>query len=427
MTEAGDLEPQLAELIRREVVQVPPAPATGLQLWERSAAVGANGGAPAIVDLALAAVAEDPALGERLLAFAAAAAAAAPGSGSAARAPGGRDGAGGASVADAAAVIAASGLDVGGVAVAVALGAEVTGPGALAPLRRKAWRQSLVGALCCARLGERRGIDRREAFVCGLLHDVGRMVALAAFEEILARTHDRRVLSAAQWEAAMNRFHVDVGLVTATRWRLPPSVSTVIASHHRPELAGRHREMAELVLVGDAIADVLEQHARVLPAELAGAVAAAGSDGQRLVDRLVSELPPFIAAATEAAALPRDRAAPPAAGAVAAAGSQIRVTPSALAGGLRPASFPVQVLRSSGALEYRSSYATAEGIAFHGAHPVDEQTLVRLRVAAPRSLETWATVVLCAPEGETFRIEARLYAADPPAQAAWDGFLATVG
>jgi putative nucleotidyltransferase with HDIG domain len=104
--------------------------------------------------------------------------------------------------------------------------------GPLAAARRRGWRAAVVSAMLCRELARDRGVPSDEAYVCGLLHDVGRLAAFAAFERLVAGTRPRGSTPLRRWEALADRWHVALGLAVAERHSLPRSVVEVIAFHH---------------------------------------------------------------------------------------------------------------------------------------------------------------------------------------------------
>jgi len=63
-------------------------------------------------------------------------------------------------------------------ALAPGLGAQARGAGSLSSLRRRAWLESLAAALVSQELARANGLDPEVAFVCGLLHDFGKVIAV---------------------------------------------------------------------------------------------------------------------------------------------------------------------------------------------------------------------------------------------------------
>jgi HD-like signal output (HDOD) protein len=150
-------------------------------------------------------------------------------------------------------------------AMASAMGQFASGAGTLRPLRQRAWRQSVASALISETLTRRRGGDAAEAFVAGLLHDVGKLMVLAAIEELLQRGPSSEPV--ATWEALVERCHVRLGGLLAERWQLPGVLGAVIVTHHDPiQTAG---PLTLTVIHADAVVALLEQNPSVDEAMLA--------------------------------------------------------------------------------------------------------------------------------------------------------------
>lgn len=151
-------------------------------------------------------------------------------------------------------------------AMASAVGQVASGAGVLRELRQRVWRQSVTSALISETLARVQGDDEGEAFVAGLLHDVGKLMALAGIEDLLPRgaVHDAAEL----WEDLIERCHVCLGGLLAERWQLPGVLGAVIITHHEPlESAG---PLTLHIIRADAIVALLEQHPVVEAAMLEG-------------------------------------------------------------------------------------------------------------------------------------------------------------
>lgn len=82
------------------------------------------------------------------------------------------------------------------------------------------------------------GLDREEAYTCGLIHDIGKMILLQSRTEQFAdalRESKRRKLPMAKVEGEMFGFsHAHVGGLLAQRWRLSPATQVGVMYHHSP-------------------------------------------------------------------------------------------------------------------------------------------------------------------------------------------------
>lgn len=123
----------------------------------------------------------------------------------------------------------------------------------------KIWEHSLAVALLARELGHvlrLRGTE--EAFICGLLHDIGKILLLKndfhKFSETLAENGEMDML---QSEAnAFGYNHAQIGSLVANRWGLPDGVCHTILNHHNPSQAEQFLVVAHLISVSDTIANV---------------------------------------------------------------------------------------------------------------------------------------------------------------------------
>lgn len=142
---------------------------------------------------------------------------------------------------------------------ATSLGGWASMQGVLAPVRDRVWRQAVTASTLSAALAEKRGFTRDEGFLAGLLHDFGKVVALAALEDVLASMPDPPTLSAAAWEAVVERFHTELGMIVATRWELPALLSEAITGHHHPPCASSMPMLVEILQIVDCQTAQLEK------------------------------------------------------------------------------------------------------------------------------------------------------------------------
>jgi len=395
MLGARDLEPLALDLVRREVVRVPPQQVVALRL--QSAVAGGLYGTGDLVNI----VAEDQVLAALLLRYANSASF--------------RGVEQITSLHDAITRMGAA--EVCRTALALGVAANASAPGPLAELRRKWWRQAYMSALCCEHLGDRRGLRRDDAFVCGLLHDFGRVVGLACFEYILEHNHDARMMPAAAWEESINHIHGELGAIVAKKWNFSATLRAAISSHHHPETAGRYRALMDVVFASDAVVALGEDHSRITTRDLSPMPSLSPSEVAS-----IAELVPHIASKVAALSELTGGAA-----ATAPSSCQIEKPASALEAPGKPASFVVQLPQPSGTLLYSGNTVWPEGLGFRGKVKLRENSIVRLTIVAPEGPFTvFANVLLCVPDNGATQIEARLFGLDRPAITAWGRFFAGI-
>jgi putative nucleotidyltransferase with HDIG domain len=107
--------------------------------------------------------------------------------------------------------------------------------------RQRFWEHSIASALCCKAVADRiRHKDPEEAFVGGLLHDIGRMVFSqffsGSFTDALREASMKRqpLLDLEKEEIGIS--HTLVGKLLLQKWNLPPSLADAVERHHDPSL-----------------------------------------------------------------------------------------------------------------------------------------------------------------------------------------------
>lgn len=124
--------------------------------------------------------------------------------------------------------------------------------------RKRFWRHS-VGTATAAKLLARRlrRGDAEEAFLAGLIHDMGRIILDHYFSGEFTRILDLRATENVPLLEAERRVvgldHAEIGGLVARQWNFPPQIADAIGFHHRPADAQDGGEIALLVQVADAL------------------------------------------------------------------------------------------------------------------------------------------------------------------------------
>ncbi len=121
--------------------------------------------------------------------------------------------------------------------------------------RHSFWLHS-IGTGCCAQiLARHAGLDPEQAFTAGLLHDIGKLVLAAYFEDdfshVLAWRDEHGCLIREAEESVLGFDHSEIGARVAQHWKLPKLLVNAIRFHHA--LPGKVTPLAELVHVADII------------------------------------------------------------------------------------------------------------------------------------------------------------------------------
>ena len=109
-----------------------------------------------------------------------------------------------------------------------------------------------VGTAYLARLiAEYAGVDPDEAFMHGLLHDIGKLLLLKLSADF-ARVGGVAP-SGAEMEAFVAERHAALGADVLSRWQLPAQLQEPVRFHHDPAGAGTYRSFAEVAYVANRL------------------------------------------------------------------------------------------------------------------------------------------------------------------------------
>ncbi|HSN89611.1 MAG TPA: HDOD domain-containing protein [Anaeromyxobacteraceae bacterium] len=366
----ADLDGAIVDLVERGAVVVPPFPTVAGRV-ERLI----SGGDWAVGEL-LRLVGADPAL-------AGAALAAAPGA---------------ASIEEAAGHLGPHGL--ARAAVSAIREAGRSPPGPLAPLRRAAWCDAVSAAALCRDLARVRGLHAETAHACGLLHDVGRLFAIALLERIAQGARADHAMPMRWWEAVVERYHVRLGIALADRWGLSPVLRDAVALHHggRPAHPASAGQLAALSVTG-AVVRVLADQGRVAEEDAAAIRALDQGDADALA-RTVDRLPRLLAALEGEASC----------------SSSARKHPARV----RPRGVRIRIADTL----YEATGFAAHQIVARGDVPLPEELLLEVELVSDPPTRFHARVLLCWPEDGRFGVVLVPFALTGPALLHWQGLVA---
>ena len=143
------------------------------------------------------------------------------------------------------------------VAMSVA-GAEMFSSGEQAQNQRlQLWNHS-IGCAVVARsvAGHFAGVDKDEAFLAGVFHDIGKLFFYDAIPNEYSETEASFSGSnlVKEEELRFGTTHEVIGLASAESWELPLEIRTAIGWHHRPSLAESCPAFAQVIHVADRLA-----------------------------------------------------------------------------------------------------------------------------------------------------------------------------
>lgn len=110
---------------------------------------------------------------------------------------------------------------------------------------RNILRHSLMCAYLAKKIGAAVGFDEEEAFVCGLLHDIGKTILLTLMAEFEMPGETR--------ERFIQNHHPQTGSLLTIKWKLPEVVRNAVRFHHAPDKASYDNLAAEVVFLANNI------------------------------------------------------------------------------------------------------------------------------------------------------------------------------
>jgi putative nucleotidyltransferase with HDIG domain len=117
---------------------------------------------------------------------------------------------------------------------------------------RSIWIHCAVAAAFAREIARKLRKNVEGAFLCGLLHDVGRPIVLQATVDALAH-RSKEPLPAALLETAMNEFHEEIAGRMVAAWKLADWTVAVVSHHHDPAKAAPHDEEARITRLADLL------------------------------------------------------------------------------------------------------------------------------------------------------------------------------
>lgn len=307
------------------------------------------------------------------------------------------------------AIIRIGAREVTRIALSSALANHVQQVGSLAPLKRSIWIESIASAVLCQELARSRGLPAEDAFVCGLLHDFGKVVVTTCVESALARHPGAAPRPLEAWAALVDRYHVDVGLAIAARWKLPVLVQEVIALHHGGDTSTATAPgLVAVVRACDRVVALLTGRPQLTAQDLAE-VKELGPTERTVLAAVVEVIPAFLTAFEGS-----PQRAPPQA-------SMVSAPASRLGPGERAVSFGVAATVERRTRSFLAVALASNGLVVTGPEGLPEHQLIDLSLQCqPTPFHIWATARLSLTEGEGFRVELQPFALGGEARTLWN-------
>jgi putative nucleotidyltransferase with HDIG domain len=110
-----------------------------------------------------------------------------------------------------------------------------------------------IGTAYLARLiAEKLHEDTDEAFMCGLLHDLGKLLLLKLSRDFIK--YGAPTPSTQEIEKVYTERHPEIGARLMKQWQLPEALEHPVRFHHDPEACPNHKGQATVAYVANRLA-----------------------------------------------------------------------------------------------------------------------------------------------------------------------------
>lgn len=116
---------------------------------------------------------------------------------------------------------------------------------------KKVLQHCLVCGMIAREITRDMGGNFELAFICGLLHDIGKTILLDMMGDYMLLPDAR--------ERLIDENHAEVGFLLAEKWNFGSDIKDVIRYHHSPELCVEHINLAEVICLSNAMSDLNSQ------------------------------------------------------------------------------------------------------------------------------------------------------------------------
>lgn len=157
------------------------------------------------------------------------------------------------------------------------------------------WQRSLASAYVMQALSDFTSVPADDAFMYGLLHDIGNVVVL---REVLSRPKNARAdIDETTFQYLCDECHQEFGELVAEAWKLPPELAALAGDHHRFPEEGDALRAERLQLQVSDMCLALMGYAPFQPFDLrnARAVTCLGLFGKTGFEVFLNRLPDYVA------------------------------------------------------------------------------------------------------------------------------------
>lgn len=125
------------------------------------------------------------------------------------------------------------------------------------------WKHSIAVGVATRLIGNTMHITNLENyFLAGILHDIGKLLffqlADTEYSKVLDKVDESKCTIIEAEKEILGLCHTDAGTILAEKWKLPPSIKSVIEYHHSNFKLGRDENLIATVHVADIFVRMLQ-------------------------------------------------------------------------------------------------------------------------------------------------------------------------
>jgi putative nucleotidyltransferase with HDIG domain len=296
--------------------------------------------------------------------------------------------------------------------LASTLGGIALTSGPLVALRRRYWNASLASALVCEALAKSRAIRPDGAYIAGLLHDFGKVLALAFIEQRLDMSIN--VISNDALMSLVERHHVDVGWHLAETWQLPKPIPELIAAHHQDMRPGTV-PLLDILRTSDDVIALMATTPTLTVEDIAAIDGIVSSEEAASVLRALVPLSQMLRALSD---VPAPAPPPPS-----PQHSNASSSPMAFNAG-QSCSIPTNTLGAKNVRGLVTTAVSRASLTITSSTPLSAGWVAHIELQTmPKPMRLFVTVVACAKQNGVYTIEAKPMALSGPLKEEWFKFV----
>jgi putative nucleotidyltransferase with HDIG domain len=138
------------------------------------------------------------------------------------------------------------------VVLAVCFTSRLSGANVYGPQGRDLMDHAIGTAYLARLIAEKLGADAEEAFMCGLLHDMGKLLILKLSRDFTQCGGPAP--SAGEVETVCRERHPEIGARMLRHWQLPEALESPVRHHHDPAASTTHSHESAVIYMANRLA-----------------------------------------------------------------------------------------------------------------------------------------------------------------------------